>query len=485
MRAIVLNPLRWTLAVRAPLLFAAFMIVVSIAMTNAVLTRLAETQERQLAQLSRVHLDGLASSIMPYVLRDDVWEVFDAVERNASVGSGFGLTRVVVTDAAGRTIASNVPSTFPVGSDPSAFVAGFKTDDRLSLNASTATASAHRSLVHQDRRIGDIYASFDVSALLDERAAVLRTLVMTNTVVALAFAGLGYWLMRRMLTPLRHLSAHLDRSARGPVAPIPLALGGTEGSEFRRLFVRFNGLAEAVNEREALAKQLAQEERLASLGRLASGMAHEINNPLGGLFNAIDTLKAHGDKATVRASSLSLIDRGLRGIRDVVRSALATYRADRDQRPLVMADLNDIRFLIAPEANRRDVVLEWVCGGLETASLPASAVRQILLNLVLNAVQATPPGQTVSVGVHLDEFALAMTVEDKGPGLSVDARETLMGSVTRPVAFGEGTGLGLWMTRRLVVELFGAITTETSAAGGAIIRVRLPVPHAEELRHVA
>ena len=64
-------------------------------------------------------------------------------------------------------------------------------------------------------------------------------------------------------------------------------------------------------------------------------MAHEINNPLGGLFNAIDTLKKHGDKSLVRTQSLSLIERGLFGIREVVQAALATYRARDVGRTLI------------------------------------------------------------------------------------------------------------------------------------------------------
>ena len=108
-----------------------------------------------------------------------------------------------------------------------------------------------------------------------------------------------------------------------------------------------------------MAKQLAAEERLASLGRLASGLAHEINNPLGGLFNAIDTLKRHGDRPSVRTTSLDLIERGLRGIRDVVRTVLATYRADREQRDLTASDLDDMRFLISPEAARKSIRVHW------------------------------------------------------------------------------------------------------------------------------
>ncbi len=81
--------------------------------------------------------------------------------------------------------------------------------------------------------------------------------------------------------------------------------------DHQRPFAAFNRLASAVADREALSARLAEEERLASLGRLASGMAHEINNPLGGLFNAIDTLKRHGGDRSTRNVTLDLVERGI------------------------------------------------------------------------------------------------------------------------------------------------------------------------------
>lgn len=95
-----------------------------------------------------------------------------------------------------------------------------------------------------------------------------------------------------------------------------------------------NRMARAVDECEAMGIRLAEEEKLGSLGRLSSAIAHEINDPLGGLFRALDALKRHGDKERVRQTSISLLERGLQGIRDVVRSALHIYRTDEARRSL-------------------------------------------------------------------------------------------------------------------------------------------------------
>src|SRR5581483_2765974 len=104
----------------------------------------------------------------------------------------------------------------------------------------------------------------------------------------------------RMMRPMQTLTRYLERSQDGQVNPIPARVVASASTDYRRPFEAFNKLAAAVAEREVLDAKLAEEERLASLGRLASGMAHEINNPLGGLFNAIDTLKRHGADANTR-----------------------------------------------------------------------------------------------------------------------------------------------------------------------------------------
>jgi signal transduction histidine kinase len=480
-----LDPRGWPLAVKAPAVVAIFMLVVSIVLTNAVLSRLRETQERHLSAMSRVYLNGLASALIPYVLRADIWEIFDIIERGSALEGGFGRASIVVVDAKGETLAASDPRQAPVLSRQADRGRAFAGDAELTVDADKARAFARRALVYQNRRIGEIYVDYDVSHLLRERDEVLRTLMATNAAIAILLAAFGYWVIRRMLGPLRTLSRHLDLAVSGAVQPIAPDEVGAATREFGRLFRRFNVMAGAVNEREALAKELAREERLASLGRLASGMAHEINNPLGGLFNAIDTLKRHGDRPSVRAASLDLIERGLKGIRDVVRSALATYRADGDPRDLAPADLDDLRLLIGAEVRRRAMDLDW-CNDLgRDLPVPATAMRQVVLNLVLNALQASPAGSRVRFEATVAQDHLRIAVHDQGPGFGAEARAVLLGAASRPAPIGDGAGLGLWMIRRLVRDLRGDIAVETSDLGGALVRVTIPLTGPQEMRDVA
>lgn len=485
MRVPSLDPRRWPLAFKAPLLVAAFMLVVSVLMTNEVLSRLRETQERHLAAMSTIYLNGLGAALIPHVLREDVWEIFDTIDRGASLEGGFGRATIVVVDAKGQTLAASDPKQAPVLSQQASREEFFPGGSTLNVDAGKARAFARRDLLYQGRRVGAIYVDFDVHHLLRERADVLRTLVATNAAIAILLAAFGYFIIRRMLGPLRTLSRHLDLGVAGAVQPIASDEVGSTTYEFGRLFRRFNVMAEAVNDREAIAKELANEERLASLGRLASGMAHEINNPLGGLFNAIDTIKRHGEKTAVRNTSLDLIERGLKGIRDVVRATLATYRADPDPRNLNRADLDDLLLLIGPEVSRRTLILDWQNDVEGDLPVPASAVRQVALNLLLNAMQVSPVAARVHFEVAVLEDQLILSVHDQGPGFGPDASAVLSGGVGKPAPSGNGTGLGLWMTRRLVHDLHGRIAVETSPIGGAVVRVTIPLTAAEEMRDVA
>jgi signal transduction histidine kinase len=112
-------------------------------------------------------------------------------------------------------------------------------------------------------------------------------------------------------------------------------------------------------------------------------------------------------------------------------------------------------------------------------------VRQIILNLVLNACQASPRDTSPSISIVETPNAVVLKVEDAGPGMPPEAEAMLTGTADRSAPIGKGTGLGLWMTNRLIRELNGSAAVERRPEGRTLVTVWVPTRQEMELSHVA
>jgi signal transduction histidine kinase len=475
----------WPISVRAPLVVALLMLIISVAVSNRVLTRLQETQEHNLQQLSAAYLDGVTTSLIPAVVNDDPWEAFDILDRSRERYRGVNVRWVAVTNQDSQVIAASDPirlQTFE--SLPPDIAKLFDADSEVTLDETNAIARMSRPLAYQDIEIGRIYAEADIASLMRERADVLQELIVTNALLTIFLIGVGYFSIRRMLKPVRLLSSYLARGTQGRIENVPGSVIRNQSREFRQLLTHYNALTAAVNEREALASQLAEEEKLASLGRLASGMAHEINNPLGGMFNALDSLKKHGSSEQVRATSIRLLEHGLMGIRDLVRSTLASYRVEQRARELTVTDLDDLRLLLKPEARQRRLNLEWQNQVDTTVHVPAVPVRDAVLNLLLNACQTSPERGTVRFSANAHNGTFEAEISDQGPGLPPHIREYVERAGAGSAPIDKRSGLGLWIVKRLCDEMNGRLSVIRSGSDGTTIKLTVP-QNGSEHRHVA
>jgi signal transduction histidine kinase len=469
------------LAVRVPLLVVALTVGVAVVISNVVLARFADVQEEQLRQVARVYLDGLSAGLGPHVLRRDVWEAYDLLDRAQALYPDIAATSAVVALPDDTVLAASDPRLHLVGERlRREFLHSFAAEGALVIDKDDARARSLRILREGTDIAGTLYAEFDISRQLEIRREVFWALVGMNGLVAVLAAAVGYKMVRRMLAPLGVLGSYLARARAGGIVPIPEFEMKPPGTEFGRLFLGFNAMAEAVSEREALRMRRAEEEKLILLGKLAAGMAHEVNNPLGGLLNTVDTLRQHGADAGARTASLNLLERGLIGIRNVVHTVLITYRDRGETQKLAARDLDDLRHLIAHEIERRGLQLAWTNAAKEEMLTNGAQIRQALLNLLLNACAASPPGSAVTVEIGKRSDWLTIAVTDQGSGLPEDIRAIYAGRDAAGDMLRPGSGLGAWTARRLMDALGGEIEIETAPGQGT--RVVLTVPLAEERR---
>jgi two-component system, OmpR family, sensor kinase len=162
-------------------------------------------------------------------------------------------------------------------------------------------------------------------------------------------------------------------------------------------------------------------------------------------------------------------------IRDVVGSVLAFHRMPPDSRRLAPSDLDDLRLLIEPEVARRQLRLSWQSSIAETVDVPATETRQIALNLLLNACEASPPGGEIGFTTWIGAGAeLNLEVMDAGPGMpsAVIAALTEIGVID---PHDPPRGLGIRVVRDLVHGLGGRIVAEAAMNDrGSRISVALP-----------
>ncbi len=268
---------------------------------------------------------------------------------------------------------------------------------------------------------------------------------------------------------LLRLASAIGQVPKTPVASITFAPPQGQ-DEIGVLGRRFQQMLEGLKEKATLERKVVASERLAAVGRLTAGIAHEINNPLGGMLNAISNYRRQGGGAAAMGKTIALLERGLTQIKDTVSSLLVEARLASNA--LAPDDVEDVRTLVMPDVERKGVSLDWRNELTENQTVPSTEVRQILLNLLLNGVEGANPSGNVRCRVVVSADEIQLEVENDGPGLSSKQREHLF----EPFAESrtQGKGLGLWMTYQLVTQLRGRIEAR-SRPGQTVFSVTLPV----------
>ncbi|MBL8719524.1 MAG: HAMP domain-containing protein [Myxococcales bacterium] len=390
------------------------------------------------------------------------------------LGANTDLAYLFVLDPRGHVLAHTFPQGFPADllavHDPSSAPRAVEIDGRRVQDVRAPILGGAAGVVHLGISTDAIHAA---------PRWVISRLAFVGVGVVTVGVGLALLFSARMLRRLDRVSTAAARLGEGRY---DTGLDDDRDDEIGRVCGAFDAMAvrlrQAHEEREKTQLRLAQSERLVAVGRLAAGVAHEINNPLSGVLHCLDNLRADDAAEGQRREYYELMADGVSRAQRVIGGLLDFSK----QRPITVVP-TELRALVAEVSALAEPALRMARVHIETRheELPSLLVdphqmAQVVLNLVLNAAESMAEGgvvvvETARVGPHG-----RLRVSDQGCGIP----ESQLSQVFEPffTTKGKGSGLGLSVSLGIVERHGGRLVVDSRVGRGTSFDVLLPLPEA-------
>ncbi len=259
------------------------------------------------------------------------------------------------------------------------------------------------------------------------------------------------------------------------IAPLIGVLSDVERRQKQKIQETAVKLSETYAQLQASIEQVRRADRLSALGELSAGLAHEIRNPLGALEGAVQILQRPELPSETREEFAEMAGKEVGRLKSLLTQFLDFARPQPPQRILIEPALllDSIARLAAETAKLAHVDICVEAPETAPMAVDSEQIRQVLLNLVLNAVQAMPEGGRITLRSHQDGRFIILEVIDQGPGIGAENIERIFDPffTTRPA----GTGLGLSIAHQIVHGHGGEISVRNNADRGATFAVTLPL----------
>lgn len=485
-----LRDLSWRLKV--PLAITMVILVTEVIVTALLVTRALSDSRRDLEASAESLTTVLASSLRDPVLRDDVWQAFEIIGTPlAARRSDNPLKAVVVLDTSNLVFVSSEPRRIPVLTPGSALpeplanlatqVVEFRTFQFLLGRGTTGPElAASRPILAEDGiLLGTVLLEFDGEIYAARVRSAVLEVALISVPGLLLLIPLGWYAGKRLAEPLAQIAQVLARVSHEPPEQVLKLLPPEGGDEVGRLSSQARLMLNGLARKAALEHEVMASDRLAAVGRVSAAIAHEINNPLGGMLNAIDTAIRYGQPDSISRKTFGLLERGLQQIRATVEALLVEARLNSPR--LTAQDWEDLLLLIQPNAAARSLQLLWQVEPTLPAeiALPGHEIRQLALNLLLNAIAAAQRTDASEAAIELtvahSPGLLALVVGNTGAAVPPERIAQMFEPFVAPDS-GKSQhryGLGLWVCWQIVQRLKGNIDVSSD---GQWTRVSVTLP---------
>ncbi|MDP2171687.1 MAG: HAMP domain-containing sensor histidine kinase [Rhodocyclaceae bacterium] len=462
------SSLRHKLPLWGVLLIAMTTLAISLALMADIYGRVRDN----IAANAMVVVKSVESRLLPAMANDDVWMAYQSLAwlmeiphpgRPATIHPH----NLLVVDEKRRIVVSARPKQFPMfmalqdaTSEYARIVPLLPEKSSLAL---TEINLPDTEYFYFARRIGPDGATLIVSyprqVMAERFSAIVGRSVMTGGLVLLLLLPFSWYWGRKISLPLVDIAERIRALTGDPLSKDSSAADRHQQDEVAQLYDAYLWMQKELEGKKLLQDQVVRAERLAAVGQLAAGVAHEINNPLSGMLTAIDTLKEYGQGDSRTMKTIGLLERGLVQIKEIVGAILV--QANVKGRLLGRDDIEDIRVLIKLQADKKRVNFAVTHEMPASVPIAATVARQVMINLLLNALQAAPEQGCVTLRVVAGDAQLEILVCNNGEPIPP---ERLPG-IFEPFASKSrtGLGLGLWVTYQIVSQLQGRIQVERQA----------------------
>lgn len=333
---------------------------------------------------------------------------------------------------------------------------------------------------------GTLVVGFSLDSVDEPVGRLARQAALVAVVLMLFNSILTALYVETLIRPILNLNRTMKWAGRGDLSVRAPFESSDEVGELADAFNRMMDELEAARDREKVQRaQLAHTEKMAAVGTLAAGVAHEVNNPLSGVLACIENLRDHPDDGDMRERYLELIEDGLKRIERTITNLL-NFARQRELRPEPTSlnhNLHHVVELIGYQLRKAGVEVRLDLDPKEAlVRADHFQMEQLFLNLMLNAMQAMPEGGELRLRTRTRGGEVTAEVEDTGSGIPEEIRDRIFDPFFTTRDVGEGTGLGLSVSDNIARAHGGTLAVRSWLGKGTTFRVTLPAMARDQLR---